>query len=60
MHIHVGFLEKGDSLLGFQYKITDYFEGKERENLSLNTYHEISFGILFARIVFSINVKKGS
>lgn len=60
MNVHVGFLEKEDSLLGFQYKVMNYYEGKTREELSLNTYYEFSFGILFARVVFSIKVKKGN
>ena len=60
MTVHIGFLEKSDSLLGFQYKLLELFEGKDYENVKLNTYYQFSIGILFARIVIEIPGSKRS
>lgn len=60
MNLHIGILERNDSLLGIQYKYMCYYEGKDRNNLKLNGYHEISIGILFARIQITVPGKKGA
>lgn len=60
MTVHIGILEREDSLLGVQYKYMSFFEGPDRNNLRMNNYHEISIGILFARIVFTLAAKKRS
>lgn len=60
MNVHVGLLEKSDSLLGFQYKFLELFEGEDLNNVTLNAYHQLSFGILFARVVIEIRTSKRS
>jgi hypothetical protein len=60
MNIHFGLLEKENSLLGIEYKYLKMFEDAGKGRVTLNNYHEISFGLIFLRLVFTIPEKKGS